>query len=46
MRKLGSLFVIGVIGPTAATPETDPLDFGNLGKPHAMQGMAVEIDIT
>lgn len=31
--------------PTGATPETDPKDFDSLGMPHAMNGMAVEIDI-
>jgi len=32
--------------PTGAKADTDPKDFGKLGMPHAMQGMAVEIDIS
>jgi len=31
--------------PTGARADTDPKDFAMLGEPHAMRGMAVEIDI-
>jgi hypothetical protein len=31
--------------PTGATADTDPAQFDSLGMPHAMNGMAVEIDI-
>jgi hypothetical protein len=44
MSEPGRYIVVCFI-PTGATPETDPADFGTLGPPHAMQGMAVEIDV-
>ncbi|MEA3019080.1 MAG: hypothetical protein QOI47_604 [Actinomycetota bacterium] len=38
-------YIVVCFLPTGLKPETDPKDFAKLGKPHAMNGMAVEIDV-
>jgi hypothetical protein len=39
-------YVVACFIPTGATPATDAKDFDKLGKPHFMNGMLAEIDIT
>jgi hypothetical protein len=39
-------YVVVCFIPTGAMPDTDPADFEHLGAPHAMNGMAAEVNVS